>query len=128
MQFVTEFGDIDMMSATTTTMVSQVDDDYYSETIKDIYVYERVKGTGANLECGGTDMGVCDRLEGVCQCVEYQGSSNASNAPGESSAFIKLLHLMRRTTSHEKFSHIPLIYRPPDYGAPHQEILPIGGR
>jgi len=47
-----------------------------------INVYEVTKGNSLNLECGGPQMGYCDRDAGLCMCRPHQGSSNGTNAYG----------------------------------------------
>ena len=54
----------------------------HPDLLRDVSVYEYQKGTKLNLECGGPEMGVCDRSTGLCQCKTGQGSSNGQGAAG----------------------------------------------
>ena len=54
----------------------------YPDLLSDIDVYEHQKGSKLNLECGGPEMGVCDRSTGLCRCKAGQGSSNGQGAAG----------------------------------------------
>lgn len=87
-----------MIVSNLTTSERISDDDAYT-TITDIIIQEYAKGTNANLECGGPAMGMCDRQLGICRCIDYQGSSNGSNAPGEEIllrvASVYLKHILR---------------------------------
>lgn len=60
--FEHDYGDLPMMEPDVSTVV----------------VSEYQKGTRLSLECGGSDMGVCDRVTGKCTCYHDYGSSNGS--------------------------------------------------
>ena len=48
-----------------------------------VEVYEAQQGTKVSLECGGSDMGVCNRDTGLCECYPPYGSSAGSiDVPG----------------------------------------------
>ena len=66
--FDTEFGDLPMMQVRSTST--------------SVNVYEHRKGTTLNLECGGTEMGICDRQTGKCMCRPDFGSSDTEHNPG----------------------------------------------
>ncbi len=70
-KFLTEFGDVPLMT--------EIAD---SKSSANITVTEYQKGTNANLECGGSSLGYCERETGKCICNKHQISSNGSNFPG----------------------------------------------
>lgn len=69
-QFDTELGDVPLVTASSSAILSSV------------AVAEYVKGSALNLECGGPEMGYCHRDTGLCECTLYQYSSDAQNGIG----------------------------------------------
>lgn len=43
-----------------------------------------VKGTSSNLECGGGNMGYCNRHLGLCVCKPHHASSDGNGSVGAS--------------------------------------------
>ncbi len=70
-QFDTELGDIPLVSV-----------EYGSLSSLDVTVTETTKGTKSNLECGGPEMGFCNRDTGLCMCHTRQESSDGDNNAG----------------------------------------------
>jgi len=58
---------------------SIVSSNYHNNIIR---VSEHRKGTTLNLECGGTEMGLCDRRTGRCMCKPGYSSSDKHHNPG----------------------------------------------
>ena len=73
-QFDTELGDLPLVSVEFGTPYS-----VGSGSIN-IAVTEVVKGTKSNLECGGPEMGFCDRSTGQCVCHTRQESSDGTHS------------------------------------------------
>lgn len=67
--FTTEFGDLPLMTI-------------IQSSSNNVNVYEHRKGTTLNLECGGTEMGICNRETGKCMCKPNYGSSDIHHNPG----------------------------------------------
>jgi hypothetical protein len=67
--FTTEFGNLPMMKVVQSTSSS-------------VTVYEQRKGTTLNVECGGPEMGICNRQTGKCMCKPNFGSSDVDHNPG----------------------------------------------
>ena len=68
--FLTEFGDLPLM----TTAVDEASP-YHPLSIT---VSTFRQGTNTNLECGGPNMGTCNRATGLCNCALRQTSSNGT--------------------------------------------------
>lgn len=69
-QFNTEYGDLPMMIPHVPWGGPVVD------------VHEYTAGNSTNLECGGSAVGWCDRVSGLCKCNKHQMSSNGTFSPG----------------------------------------------
>ena len=60
--FEHDYGDLPLMEA----------------DVPSVSIEEYQKGTRLSLECGGSDMGVCNRQTGKCECYQDYASSNGS--------------------------------------------------